>query len=736
LLSNPSWAQSLRLSEQLVVHKGADSGTIFATADHVTGRTDIEATFEGNAQLRRSGTTISADRLTYTQVDDTVIGVGSVRLTKDGAVMQGTQLQLKMDTSEGYLRNVQYSISAFLGKGFAEQIDILGPDVLRARKATYSTCDPLKPDWQLIADEMVLDQERQQGFAQSAKLYFKDTQIFAAPYFNFALGNERQTGFLTPSFESNSRFGLGGSVPFYWNIAPNRDATLTTRLMTRRGIQLGAEVRYLEPDSAGEFRYEVNPHDLVTGSSRQFASVKTQWSLPLSFNAALDARRVSDDNYLVDYGRNLTNASETRLPADFYLSRGFGLWNFQMRALKWQNILEARRSPSYEILPQLKFSTEQELGRLNFNAVLDASRFEIEPATGKAVGWRYVVNPSISYPIQTAAYFVTPKIGLHASAYQLDRNPDGATSLRRAVPTFSIDTGLNFERDLIWRGGQFKQTLEPRVFYVKTPYRNQNQFPVFADTANTDLNFASLLAENSFVGNDRIADLNQLTTLLVSRVLETKSGIEKFRVAVGQRLYFSSQRVTLSASELPRTDTRSDLLVAASGDIAPKVSVDAGMQYSVQTSKIPRANLSVRYWPSETKVINFAYRNSKSTNLDQFDLSWRWKLNARWTTLGRLNYSLANSGGLPTLSGRADRPGLVEAILGLEYDVDCWTTRFVLQRYVAADAKPTTQLFFQLELKGLGQIGNSPFDVLKRNIPGYRSPSDRTTNPSTFFAYE
>ncbi len=732
-------ALNLRLSDTLKpISANAtqdNKSPLFASADQINGRTDLELNLQGNAQVRRDGTVITAERMTYSIPDNELSATGAVRLNKDGVVMLGSELQLRMDTKEGYLAQTSYSIGVLGGRGFASRINLLGGSRIKAMDATYTTCEPGALDWLLRTESLELDQETSQGRTGKTQLYFKDRQILAVPFFYFPLGQQRQSGFLAPSLESNSRFGLGGIIPYYWNIAPNRDATIAPRFMSRRGLALENELRVLEPKWAAEVKYDFNPKDSASGGYRYLLNVKTQVNLPMGWSMGFNARRVSDDNYLVDYGRNLLTSSETRLPAEMSLARSFGEWNFSARAVTWQHLLDARLSPSYEQVPQLRLTTEQRLGNFNFNFVADASKFAIDRPSTSAIGWRAVVNPSISYPIQTPAYFVIPKLGLHASYYNLDRNPFGDNKLSRVLPTFSVDSGLNFEREMTWRGEKFTQTLEPRFFYVKTPYRNQSAFPVFADTAAAELNFAQLLSDNSFVGNDRIADLNQLSTMLVSRIINPADGSERFRFAVGQRLYFSEQRVTISASDPPRTDTRSDLLFAAGGDIAKGLSVDAGLQYSIQQGKLPRFNASVRYLPSESNLVNFSYRYSKATNLNQFDTSWRWKVGPRWSILGRLNYSFVKTGNV-TVGGSVDKPGFVETIIGSEYDVDCWTTRFVVHRFITADRKPTTQLFFQLELKGLGQIGLSPFDVLKRNIPGYRLPSDKPTVPTNFFGYD
>lgn len=715
----------------------AEGGPVFAAADRLEGQFDLQVRLRGNAELRRDGTVVSAEQIDYGFVANQIDARDRVRIMADGAVVNGEALQLQLDTNQGFVDKARYTIGRLGGRGTAERINFLGQGRIAVNDGTYTTCifDEKGPDWLLKSKSLELNQQTQQGKTGPTELFFQDTRILAVPFFFFPLGQERQSGFLAPSLESNSRFGIGGAFPYYWNIATNRDATLTPRLMSRRGFALESELRLWESWGKTDLRYDVNPNDSLTDELRYFLSLKSEISLPLGFGLGLNVRRVSDDNYLVDYGRNLVSSAETRLAAEMTLNRTFGPWQFSARAINWQHLLDARNSPNYEQLPSLRLTTDQTFRGFRFEMTADASRFQINAPSTAATGWRTVLNPAISYPIQDAAYFVIPRFSLHASQYNLDRNPAGPLKLDRVLPTFSVDAGLHFERETQWSGRNYLQTLEPRFFYVKTPYRDQTQFPVFADTAAADLNFAQLFAENTFIGNDRIADVSQLTTVLVSRFLNSNDGAERLRFAVGQRLYFSEQKTTISATDLPRTDTRSDLLLTAGGQVGRNFDFDVGTQYSVQSGEFARFDASLRYRPSESRAVNLAYRYGRATNLNQFDVSWRWNFASKWTALGRLNYSFAKSGTV-TLGGTADKPGLVEAVAGFEYYCDCWTARVVVHRFVTADQKPTTQLFFQLELNGLGQIGVSPFEVLKRNVPGYQSPADRQRPTPQFFGYE
>ena len=610
---------------------------IYGRGDRLTGRTDREVTMEGDAELRRAGTVVRGDRITYYETDDEVVAVGNVRIVRQGNVFTGPELQLKLDASEGFFASPTYSLPLYGGHGRADRVEFLGPDRLLLTNATYSTCRPENPDWYLRAESLTLDQDQDEGSGRSASLYFKDRRILAAPLFGFSLGNERKSGLLAPTFSFTSNAGPELLLPYYWNIAPNRDFTFYPRLTARRGLQLGGQFRYLEPRSFGDLRVERNPNDAITGTSRYFWSALHNFSGVAGWSGSINARGVSDDNYFVDYSRSILASSERILPRDATVFRGDGNWTFLARATRYQSILDARATPPYERVPQLSAThTRRELYGFDVETLFDATQFQI-PLVGATEGVRALVHPRVSYPIVRPGWFVIPKLGLHLSTYSLD-NPavPEQTTLNRSVPVFSLDAGLVFERETRIAGRDVTQTLEPRVFYVKSPYRDQSAFPVF-DTGVADLNFAQLFSDNTFVGNDRIADLDQLTTALVSRLIEPRTGAESLRLAFGQRLYFSNQQVTIPGVA-PNTDSRSDLLLVGSALLNRYTSFDAGLQYSVRDSSVPRLNLLWRYLPADGRILNAGVRYLRD-ELGQIDTSWRWPLASRWMALGRINYS-------------------------------------------------------------------------------------------------
>ncbi|MCO5119905.1 MAG: LPS-assembly protein LptD [Burkholderiaceae bacterium] len=707
---------------------------IFARGSRASGRPDRELTLEGEAEIRHAGTVVRGNRITWYEDDEELVAVGNVRVVRGGSVFVGEGLQLRLDSSTGSFRAPTYELPLYDGRGEADRLDFLGGRRVGLVNATYTTCQPEDPDWYLRADELTIDEERGEGRGRGARLYFKDVQLLGVPYFGFPLGDQRRSGVLAPSFSMSSKTGAELMVPYYWNMAPNRDMTLYPRVMAKRGVMLGTEYRYLDPRYHGTFDGEYIARDNVTGEKRYQWSWLTRITNLGGWAGQVNLNGVSDDNYFVDYSRSIMDSSERSLARDAYLARAFGDWTVLGRVSKWQNILEARLAPPYEREPQVQARyTKREWLGFDFTTTLDATRF-VRPLAGAVEGLRVFADNELSYPVMLPGGFIVPKVGLHLSSYDLDNNPLGDDRLDRVLPTFSVDAGLVFERDTRVFDRPMLQTLEPRLFYVRTPYRDQSEFPVF-DTGVADFNFAQLFSTNTFVGSDRIADANHLTTAVISRFIEPATGAERFRVALGQRLYFNPQRVALRGVGVP-TDRRSDVLLAASGDFGNGMTLDGGLQWSVRESRVPRMSLSWRYLPEAGKVVNVGVRYLRD-EIGQFDTSWRWPVSRRWVAMGRLNYSWAKTVRDPlTLRIIPAEPGFVESVLGFEYRRDCWIARFVVQRFTTAAFEKTTAFFLQLEFRGVGHLGSDPFDILTRNIRGYQSPSDRPAQPGRFFGYE
>ena len=750
--------------------KAKDDHPVFLVADHLEGRADDVMEAEGNVEYRKFGSLLLADKLTYWPLDDEVEATGNVRLQQADDEIAGPHMRMKLSEQIGFFDDADYKFKKEVsnkfyrpitavttavstttatsgaplminvpvgyglpittpprrpseGYGHAQRIDFEGENHIRLTDATYSTCKPGDKDWYTKADELRLDYDQEIGDASNATLYFKDVPIFYAPAASFSLNHNRKSGFLAGSFAASTKNGLDVTVPYYWNLAPNYDATLYPRYMSKRGFQLGAETQYIDYHYRGSAKFEYLPNDDLENRSRYAYSLVHNQNLGQGLNLAVNWNGVSDDRYWQDFSSRLLQTSQSQLPRQ--LSLGYASntwWNASAQLLRYQTLSPDPANPvtkPYFIEPQLGFS-----GRLlnlagygDLGVTAQYTRFTHPTLTE---GNRVVAYPTLSIPYVDPALIIVPKFGIHATQYDLTRvTGDLAARTTRVLPIFSLDSQLVFERPTQWQGRDYLQTLEPRLFYVYIPYKNQDRIPVF-DSALGDFNFAQIFNENRYIGNDRINDANQLTAALTTRLLDATTGAERFKAMIGQRYYFQRQRVAIPG-ETARVDSFSNFLAAFSGTVAPKTYVDAAWEYNSRESQNDRLSMGVRYQPELAKVVSASYRFTRDAlgtgQVDQVDVAGQWPLSKRWYAVGRYNYSLRDK-------------QLLEAIAGVEYNADCWAARFVVQRLEALSGSANTTVFFQLELNDFANVGSNPIQLLRRTIPGYGKVNEMPTTGS------
>jgi len=738
----------------------------FIEGDRIAGRPNLETIVEGTASLRRGDTSIRADRLEYYQPDDTARATGNVRVNQAGNTYEGPELQLKVETFEGFFNNVRYTFLETGGHGDADRIDFVDSNVSVARNVTYTTCrredfPGWMPAWLLTASTLTTDTEENVGVATDARLSFMGISTPALPSVSFPLSNDRKSGLLPPVFGIDSVNGIELLQPYYWNIAPNRDATFYPTLMSKRGANLGSEFRYLENTYNGQARLDYMPSDTLRDRERWgFWSQHNQAFDPKPFgldslSGSLTINRVSDNDYWRDFSR--TPSLTSRLLAnEGALNWSLGDWNGQARALAYQTLQYSLSpiTPPYDRMPQLTANyNKYDWNGFDVSGALDYTRFRADPAYAPTLngqlqpnGERMLGILQISRPFITPGTFVIPKVQLHTSAYQFD-NPlaNGATSASRVLPTFSLDSGLVFERDANFFGRAFRQTLEPRAYYTYTPYRDQSQLPVY-DTAANDFNFATIYTDNAFSGNDRIADNNLLTVGVSTRLIDPDSGVEAARFGVAQRLRFKDQLVTLPGVPAV-TDRLSDVLLGGQINWSPQWSVDSTVQYNPDERKSTRNVITARYKPAAYHTLGVGYRYQAPTTPTStdgnksLDLSWQWPLSdiwggvskdagprrekgtGRWYAVGRLNYSLQ------------DR-ALTDGVVGVEYDGCCYVGRVVLERLTTGQVTANTRIMFQIEFVGFASVGSSPMRSLAQNVEGYQPLHQPGQGPSRFTNYD
>lgn len=599
-------------------------------------------------------------------------------------------------------------------RGDAKTILFEGQDKKRLLGARYTTCEAGVDDWYIKAREIELNDYSQSGTAKGAYVEFKGVPLLYAPWLTFSFNNERKSGLLAPTVGTTSRSGFETVIPYYINIAPDMDATVSTRYLSKRGIQLQGEFRYLNESFSGINSAEYLDKDSSNGKRRYYVNFAHRHQLNDGWSAGYNIEKVSDNEYLSEMSTRIVSTSRVNLPQEGRVDYVGDVWRFNGLVQKYQTLDETNYP--YQRLPQLTLTADKEWKYFDTSFYSEWSYFDRNSNAPVAVtGNRLTIYPSISVPFTQSYGFITPKFGIHSTSYRLNDNNfnvNGSTisnnSANRTLPIFSLDSGLYFERDTRVVKNRYTQTIEPRMFYVYIPNKEQDLLPVF-DSALADLNLTSLFTENQFTGNDRVNNANQLSLAVTSRMIDRNTGVERFAATIGQRYYFDKQNVALPGT-VQSSSNSSDIIAAMTARLSNKWNLDAFWQYNTDNAGLVRSNLLARYNPEPGKLMNVGYRYTQQF-LEQINVSGQWPLGSGWYGVGRFNYSIREN-------------ALIESLAGIEYDAGCWQARSVIQRVETATADANYGLFFQLELGGLASIGSNPLNLLRRDVPGYLSSSD------------
>ena len=711
LLPTLAWGQGLglRMDSSLRSPTAAElsdnASTVFLEADRVSGCTGATLEAEGSVRMRTRGRTVFADHAVYEPAGEVVTATGHVRVDRLGDVLEGSRVEMRLRDDSARAEAPRYFFRQLNARGEASRLTVDGKSRVLAEQATYTTCAPPGRDWYLKVRSLDLDRERDQGVARGVKVHFKDVPFLYMPYLDFPLSSARKSGFLAPTYGTTGKSGFEFTLPYYLNLAPNYDATLSPRFLAKRGLMLGSEFRYLTPESRGTLVGEVLPEDQERGGQRR-SSVALRHSHTFSpqLTGYLNLQRASDDLYYVDLSNRLAVTSITNLPREGGLTWTGGWWTLSARTQKFQTLQDPRAPivPPYARLPQITVSAlRQDVQGVDASLQADYVAFS-HPSLPS--GHRATAYPSFTYPLHTAYATIVPKLGLHLTRYQLEGAPGAPEALSRALPILSVDGTVTFERDTSFRGTPLRQTLEPRLYYVYIPYRDQSAIPVF-DTAVADFNLAQVFSENQFVGGDRINDANLLTAGVSSRFIDALDGRERLRLTLAQRFSFAEQRVTLPGSEA-FTRNRSDVLTALSGRMSSAWYTDVAVKFDVSEFRPQRSTVALRYNPEPGRLAGAGYRFNRGT-FEQADLFGQWNLGERWSAVGRFAYSLQDRRTTTTVAG-------------VEYNSGCWVARFVLQQFATLTQDSVRAIFLQLELNGLSRIGSNPLEILRQNVLGYQ----------------
>lgn len=673
---------------------------------------EIDATFgenpsaslTGGVIVRRGDRLVGADDATYDPLTQALLLTGSVRYEDLDTSVSGASAEFSYATGRIRFEGAEFQLGQSGSRGSASVLQISQDGRLLLADVGYTTCPPDSNDWIIEADEIDLNSETSVGKARDVKLRFKGVPIIWTPYLSFPLSDARKSGILTPEIGSTGRSGNELSVPYYWNIRENYDATITPRLLTDRGLQVGTEFRYLMQNSIGQAEFEFLPNDSKFNDDRQMLAFEHQTLFDNGWRNLVDFNEVSDNQYFEDLGGSLSISSITHLNRSVLLDYHGKRWTLLGRIQEFQTIDEAI-SPTdqpYRRLPQLRATGFWPDSALGLDFALD-SEFVLFDRDVGVTGWRANVRPQVELPITRPGWFVIPAIALDHTRYDLSNTvPGQRQNPSRSLPISSVDAGFVLERELKTEGRI--QTLEPRLLYVNIPFRDQADLPVF-DTIIPDLNLVQLYRRNRFLGVDRIADTDQLSVGVTSRIMDASSGRELMSATIGQALYLSSQNVNLPGQPAAVGDS-SDYIAELSFLIYDNLNFDIGHQWSDESTGTTQSEARLQYRPETNKILNLAYRFRRDS-LEQGDVSWSWPLARSWNFVGRYNYSFRDERAL-------------EQFYGLEYESCCWGFRLVSRRYISTrDGTTDSSIGLQLVLKGMMSVGTAADKLLEHGILGY-----------------
>ncbi len=684
------------------------------TADSVEAKQDkvLEAT--GNAELRQDDQLIRADHLLFLQESNELFADGSVRLEKTDAAMTGPSLKANLDNDTAEMAQPEFFLRDSNLRGSAQTMRIAGKQNYIFEKAVYTSCPIGNDDWLLKMSELELDRNTQIGTAYNARVEFMGVPMLYAPWMTFPISNQRRSGLLAPTIGNTSKGGREITIPLYWNIAGNYDATFSPRFIQNRGTLYDNEFRYIGNSYTGKLDYGELQNDRLAQRNRSHTSLLHVQNFGGGFGGSLNLNEASDDAYFRDLSSVTAIAVQKHLLQEGAVSYAGGWWTASARAQSFQTLQDpdAPVALPYRRLPQVNVGAQRVMG----GAVATLSAEYVDFSHPTAInGRRAVLYPTLALPLlNDPAYYMTPKLGVHATQYNLgENNPGTETKYERSVPIFSMDSGMTLERDFKAYENEYVQTLEPRIYYVSIPYREQDMLPNF-DTAPAAFSFMQMFTENRFIGSDRIGDADQITTALTTRFLAADNGNELLRAAIGERFSRQTPRVILGAPTA--TTNQSDVLLSVGGRVSNTLQMDSLAQYNPNESRTEMFAASARYRPEAGKVFNLGYRYTFNPDptliLKQVDLSTQWPLPGRWHMVGSLKYSLQET-------------RTVEALAGLEYNQDCWTLRLVAQQFVTTLRESSNAVFVQLELNELIRMFDDPLDALKLSVPGYTKLNDR-----------
>lgn len=683
-----------------------DTASSDITADSLELVKDQTTIFSGAVEVQRGDQWLATDQVTFEHDSERFITEGPVRYQDHAVRLTASQAKADQRSNRIELTDIRYQLEAQNGNGVAATA-VMQDDRGKLTQATYSTCPPGQRQWEFSASTIKIDQKRAMGSAYNAKLKVGGVPILWLPYVQFPTDDRRRTGLLMPTLGYDQTNGLDLTLPVYLNLAPNYDATLKPRLLSDRGLLMGSELRYLTARHNGTIEGYWLPGDDIANRDRHYLKLDHTSRLTGNWYASAHLNDVSDVRYFRDFGETTSLNAITLLNsnAGFY-GRGKG-WTASLSAERWQiaSPLLPSGSEPYRRLPRARFDWERPLlGMLEGGISTEAVRFEHATLEGAN---RFDLRPYLRAPLGGSYWFLTPELAWRYTGYSLDDGLVGANgndTPSRSVPIASLDAGLVFERDFQWGQTDLLQTLEPRLFYLRVPTRNQDDLPLL-DTQALSFSWPGLFRDNRFGGADRQSDANQITAALSSRVFSRADGRELLSASLGRVFYFDPPEVKLPGEPEPPSGG-SAYVAEASLAVSDRWDIDFAQQWQPSENRTSLSAIRSQWRYGNGGLLNAAYRYRVGV-LEQTDLSFVVPINPQWRLIGRWNYSLRDG-------------QTIESMGGFEWKSCCVALRLVARRYTRIfDASQNLGIFLELELNGVGSLGRDTAPLLDNGILGY-----------------
>ena len=714
---------------------------ILIEGDSLESILDRKLRASGNALISKGNQSITADFIEYDQISEELYAKGQITITTPDLELKGSELEMSLAENTGsiangsFVANINENTPSRFNKelrGTATKIFLEGEDKKKLENAKVTTCDAGQNEWFITSDETIIDQSSGNIKAKHAILTLKGVPIMYSPYVDFSTTSQRKSGWLLPTAGSTTTSGFETSIPYYFNLSPTHDATLTSRYMEKRGLQFDGEFRYLSKNYKGtsEIQYLNKDRDADI-DNRYLLDIKHQHNFGNGFSGTVEYEKVksNDNNYFADMSTSIAVTSQVSLRQtahlDYKKTDDSSDIKGSLKVQEFQNLTSA--SP-YELKPSFNLSYKKDWEDkadqslfLQTGADFSYDQFDTGNNAAKniATGSRIASTPSVSFPMEASFGFLKPKMIANLRHYDLD---DASTSQKSlAIPTVSLDSGLYLDRPFKLSGYNFTQTLEPRIFYTYTPYEDQSDIPYF-DTSLNELNTTTIFQENQFSGKDRVMDTNAITTALTTRVIDD-SGYDWMLLTMGQRFYLSDRKVLEEdryANSSYKGD-KSDFLVGAQANLTKSLKITSDYEYNFSEDTTNKFTAAARFRPEPGKVLNASYRmvlnpSSGKYDVKQYLLSGQWPLSSGWSALASYNYDIYE---------RQD----IESMVGAEYDAGCWSAQMMFHRLQLATSETSTDTFFlMLEIGDLGSFGqgdkSSLFEKMNRTVQGSSFASD------------